>query len=170
MARGRPRVVTRKRILIMASLIVIVPTVLMLFQMFRFQLTGNERSIGDIAQAYASAFSADLIPEAWLRVRGLFFSYPSTFSVWLDSVWGGIPDMTYGAWTFAGPLQTLGIVDRVRIPDFEISIGAYTNLYTAFYGLILDFNPVGELVGIGGFISGAAFSLLSRGMVVALRS
>jgi len=56
-------------------------------------------------------------------------------------------DISYGLYTFAGPMDLIGLNDRELgfYKDFIALPNGYTNIYTAFRGLIHDFTVPGSI-------------------------
>jgi len=167
---GPARLVTPKRLAIGVAITVGLAGVAILFQMFRLQLNGTEASVSDTASSYKEAIGSDNFDEAWTRVRVILFGYLTPFSNWMNRVWDQPPTLTWGAWTFGGPCRIIGYGELVRIEEFELQSGALSNLYTAFYGLICDFSPLGALVVMFGFgvVSGWAYRGVSSGHAMAM--
>ena len=69
----------------------------------------------------------------------------TAFTTWFQySQHNGI---TYGLYTFAGPMDLIGLNDRELgfYKDFIALPNGYTNIYTAFRGLIHDFSVPGSI-------------------------
>ncbi len=91
------------------------------------------------------------------NARISLFGFISAFSTWVkDYQYAGL---TFGANTLSGPLDLFGIIDR-EIGYYKENIflagKGYTNIYTAFRGLIEDFSIPGSL------IIGFAIGVLAR--------
>ena len=167
---GSVRLVTAKRLLIGGAIVTGLAGTAVLFQMFRLQLDGTERSVADTASSYKDAFDSEDLEEAWTRVRVILFGYVTPFSHWMAHAWDRPPPLSWGAWTFAGPCRLMGLGERVRIDDFALQSGALSNLYTAFYGLARDFSPLGAIAAmfVFGVVAGAAYRGVARGRVMAI--
>ena len=75
-----------------------------------------------------------------------FFGYLSAFSNWSANY--ELDKITFGASTFAGPANLLGLLQRESgfydfIPLMNLQ---YTNIFTAFRGIFQDFTLVGGLI------------------------
>ena len=170
-AQGGPaRLITPKRLAFGGAVVGGLAGVAILFQMFRLQLDGTEASLSDTASTYSAAIGSDKFEEAWTRVRVILFGYVAPFSHWMNRIWDRPPQLTWGVWTFGGPYRIVGLGERTRIEDFEIQSGALSNLYTAFYGLVCDFSPLGALavMFVFGTIAGWAYCGVSRGEALAM--
>ena len=95
-----------------------------------------------------------------------YFGHISAFSTWLNDY--HYVGLTFGANTFSGPLDLLGLIKR-EIGFYKENIylanGSYTNVFTIFRGLIDDFSIPGTLIigfGIGVFAR-LAFNKCSYG-------
>jgi oligosaccharide repeat unit polymerase len=97
------------------------------------------------------------------------FGHMTVFSQWLSDYWNHADfSPTLGGYTFSGPLEALGIQQRMPgiFVDFvELAVGDTSNIHTAFRFLIQDFTIPGALVvlGIVGLIGGISFRLVSAG-------
>ena len=95
------------------------------------------------------------------RTRTIYLGHLAAFSAWFDTYLKQMGGATFGARTFAGPLNLLGISTRVTgVYTTFVFVGGgpgKTNIYTAQRGVIEDFTLVGAevwyfLLGIlGGF-------------------
>jgi oligosaccharide repeat unit polymerase len=86
---------------------------------------------------------ADLMID---RMKVYFFGYLSAFSNWSANY--ELDKITFGASTFAGPANLLGLLQRESgfydfIPLMNLQ---YTNIFTAFRGIFQDFTLVGGLI------------------------
>jgi oligosaccharide repeat unit polymerase len=95
-----------------------------------------------------------------------YFGHLSAFSTWLNDY--HYTGLTFGANTFSGPLDLLGINER-EVGFYKQNIfltdGIYTNIFTVFRGLIEDFSIPGTLIiGFGvGMCVRLAFNRCSYG-------
>ena len=95
-----------------------------------------------------------------------YFGHLSAFSTWLNDY--HYTGLTFGANTFSGPLDFLGIIER-EIGFYKQNIfltdSIYTNIFTVFRGLIEDFSIPGTLIiGFGvGMCVRLAFNRCSYG-------
>ena len=100
------------------------------------------------------------------NARISYFGHLSAFSTWLYNY--HYVGLTFGANTFSGPLDWLGIIER-EIGFYKENIilanSVYTNIFTVFRGLIEDFSIPGTLiVGFGiGMLARLAFNRCSYG-------
>lgn len=78
-----------------------------------------------------------------------FFGYLPAFSLWIDNYAGQHP-LSFGQYTFAGIVNLTGIAERVGGVYSLASIGdlRYSNVFTAFRGLITDFGIIGSMLFI----------------------
>ncbi len=96
------------------------------------------------------------------------FGHMSVFSTWLNQYWTQSFTPTLGSFTFAGPLEMLGL--HQRAPGLfdnvvELVAGETSNIFTGFRPLIEDFSMPGALaiLAILGATSGAAFRSVAAG-------
>lgn len=96
------------------------------------------------------------------------FGHMSVFSYWLDEYWHQWYMPTLGAYTFAGPLEMLGL--QQRVPGIfgtvvELIAGETSNIYTGFRPLIQDFSIPGAIaiLGILGVAGGASYRSVAAG-------
>lgn len=96
------------------------------------------------------------------------FGQMTVFSHWLTEYRGQPFDPSLGVYTFAGPLELLGL--GKRIPGIfenlvELAIAETSNVYTGFRPLIEDFTIPGALaiLGLLGAAGGAGFRLVAAG-------
>ena len=96
------------------------------------------------------------------------FGHMSVFSTWLTEYWNQSYSPTLGAYTFAGPLEMMGL--RQRIPGIfenvvELIAGETSNIYTGFRPLIQDFTMPGALAILAflGLIGGASYRAVASG-------
>ncbi len=98
--------------------------------------------------------------EAVVRVKSFMFGYLSAFSDWWKNEDQG--RLGLGVYTVAGPFDLLKVKQRehgLYAEVISLQGGDYTNIYTAFRGLIQDFSFPGALVMsfLSGMIAGYAF-------------
>ncbi|HEY0241769.1 MAG TPA: O-antigen polymerase [Gemmatimonadaceae bacterium] len=96
------------------------------------------------------------------------FGHMSVFSSWLSDYWTQSYSPTLGAYTFAGPLEMMGL--RQRIPGIfenvvELIAGETSNIYTGFRPLIQDFTMPGALAILAclGVVAGASYRAVAAG-------
>jgi len=96
------------------------------------------------------------------------FGHMTVFSQWLSEYWHQPFNPTLGTYTFAGPLEMLGL--GTRIPGIfdsliELVAGDTSNVFTAFRPLIEDFTMPGALAVLAllGFVGGVGFRMVSAG-------
>jgi hypothetical protein len=96
------------------------------------------------------------------------FGHMSVFSSWLTEYWTQTYSPTLGTYTFAGPLEMMGL--RQRIPGIfenvvELIAGETSNIYTGFRPLIQDFTMPGALaiLGVLGVVGGASYRAVAAG-------
>lgn len=103
----------------------------------------------------------------WTHLKPSFFGHLSVFSTWFEQTMGSGTVPSYGAYTFAGVFDTLGLHQRVSglYPE-QIMLGKFgSNVYTVFRGLIQDLSLAGSLVGLFalGFASQYSFRAVLAG-------
>ncbi|MEO5903578.1 MAG: O-antigen polymerase [Gemmatimonadaceae bacterium] len=96
------------------------------------------------------------------------FGHMTVFSQWLAEYWHQPFDPSLGRITFAGPLEMLGISQRIPgLFDSVVDLiaGESSNIYTAFRPLIQDFTIPGALaiLGLLGFVGGVGFRSVAAG-------
>ena len=121
--------------------------------------------------------SLDLLaPIIWPRFRGDIVGHLVAFGEWLKSRKYINLDPTFGAITFGGIFEALGIRMRVLgIYEDVIDIGTEefatdTNIYTVFRGLIEDFTLPGTLVMLFaiGLVAGHGYRMAAGRAVVGI--
>ena len=121
--------------------------------------------------------SLDLLaPIIWPRFRGDIVGHLVAFGEWLKSGKYINLDPTFGAITFGGIFEALGIRMRVLgIYEDVIDIGTEefatdTNIYTVFRGLIEDFTLPGTLVMLFaiGLVAGHGYRMAAGRAVVGI--
>lgn len=114
--------------------------------------------------------STDTSLAAIVRVKLVTaaFGHMSVFSSWLSEYAHDPFGPTLGAYTFAGPLELMGL--KQRIPGIfenvvELLAGETSNIYTGFRPLIQDFTMPGALaiLAVLGVIAGAAYRAVTGG-------
>ena len=87
------------------------------------------------------------------NARITYFGHLTAFSTWINGY--QYKSLAFGANTFSGPLDLLGLIDR-KIGFYEENIylsgRGYTNIFTFFRGLVEDFSIPGTL--LVGFVIG----------------
>ncbi|MEO7367065.1 MAG: hypothetical protein ABIZ36_03860, partial [Gemmatimonadaceae bacterium] len=96
------------------------------------------------------------------------FGHMTVFSQWLAEYWYQPFNPSLGRVTFAGPLEMLGISQRIPgLFDSVVDLiaGESSNIYTAFRPLIQDFTIPGALaiLGLLGFVGGIGFRSVAAG-------
>lgn len=96
--------------------------------------------------------------------------YLAAFSTWLNQYLDQMGSATFGAYSFAGLYELLGLASREMgiYGDQSIDVGdSSTNVYTAFRSLIQDFTLAGALIVLVliGFVAGFSFERLRAGNV-----
>ena len=121
-----------------------------------------------IGLARMAATDTSLAAVVRVKLVTAAFGHMSVFSQWLNEHWAQSFSPTFGTFTFAGPLELLGV--QKRVPGIfdsvvELIAGETSNIYTGFRPLIEDFSIPGALavLAILGFVSGAAFRGVARG-------
>jgi len=121
-----------------------------------------------VGLARMAATDTSLAAVVRVKLITAALGHMSVFSTWLTEHWSQSFSPTLGTFTFAGPLEMLGI--QRRVPGIfdnvvELIAGETSNIYTGFRPLIEDFSLPGALavLAILGFVSGAAFKGVSRG-------
>lgn len=121
--------------------------------------------------------SLDLLaPIIWPRFRGDIVGHLVAFGEWLKLGKYADGDPTFGAITFGGVFEAIGIRRRVLgiYEDvIDIGLGEFatdTNIYTVFRGLIEDFTLPGTLailflIGLG---AGCGYRMAARRVVVGI--
>jgi hypothetical protein len=92
------------------------------------------------------------------NIRIGMFSHITGFTTWMKNY--HFTGLSFGTNTFSGPLDNLGIIEReigYYTDRVLLSSSLYTNIYTAFRGMIQDFSIPGTL--IAAFGSGMAASI-----------
>ena len=81
----------------------------------------------------------------WDMAISAIFSTTSAFTVWLRTYQP--MEISYGLYTFAGPADLLGFRERPLgfYTDAVVLGNSYTNIFTAFRGMIHDFTIPGTL-------------------------
>jgi len=87
-----------------------------------------------------------------------FVGYIPCFDIWINSIYNY--ELTFGQRTFVGVFDLLGITERVSgvYPAVDIGNDRYSNIFTAYRGLIEDFSFVGLYIII--FITGLLLSFI----------
>ncbi|MCW5793369.1 MAG: oligosaccharide repeat unit polymerase [Nitrospira sp.] len=118
-----------------------------------------------------------LLPVVWPRfIRGDVVGYLIAFGEWLKSEKYMDIAPSFGAITFGGIFEALGIKNRVlgiHADVIDIDLGEFstdTNIYTVFRGLIEDFTLPGSLVILFcvGVIGGTGYRMVARQAVAGL--
>ena len=81
------------------------------------------------------------------RLKAYMFGYLSAFTLWFDNI-DNFFILNLDLYTFAGPMNLFGLLERnlgFYNPIYINEITS-TNIFTAFRGLINDFNPFGVLL------------------------
>jgi oligosaccharide repeat unit polymerase len=151
---GRIPVFTKERVIIMAGGGVAVPLLFI---------------VGQLLRAGTNDFGR--LGEVLWHLRIWFFGTVCGFSWWVDHEvgFGWMEPLRYGEITFRGIYAMLGKVETAEIQyeQMEIGSGQYSNLFSAFRGMIEDFGPYGTalmLIVFGAF-AGAGCGLVRRGQL-----
>jgi oligosaccharide repeat unit polymerase len=101
------------------------------------------------------------------------FGHMAVFSKWLTEFAGQPFSPTFGKVSFSGPLELLGLGQRIPglFEDIvELVSGDTTNIYTGFRPLIQDFTVPGALavLALVGLVGGMGFRLVAAGKASAL--
>lgn len=109
-----------------------------------------------------------LAPIVRLKLVTAAFGHMSVFSTWLSEYWNQSYSPTLGTYTFAGPLEMMGV--RQRIPGIfenvvELIAGETSNIYTGFRPLIQDFTMPGAIaiLAVLGLVAGASYRAVAAG-------
>lgn len=121
-----------------------------------------------IGLARMAATDTSLAAIVRVKLVTAAFGHMSVFSTWLTEHWAQSFSPTLGTFTFAGPLELLGL--QKRVPGIfgnvvELIAGETSNIYTGFRPLIEDFSIPGALavLAILGLVSGTAYRGVTRG-------
>jgi len=109
-----------------------------------------------------------LLDVVLLKLVTSAFGHMTIFSQWLAEYWSQPFDPSLGKVTFAGPLEMLGVSQRIPgIFDSVVDLiaGESSNIYTAFRPLIQDFTIPGALtiLALLGFVGGVGFRMVAAG-------
>jgi hypothetical protein len=109
-----------------------------------------------------------LLNVVLLKLVTSAFGHMTILSQWLAEYWHQPLDPSLGKITFAGPLEMLGISQRMPglFDSFiELVAGETSNIYTGFRPLIQDYTIPGALVALAavGFVGGVGFRLVAIG-------
>jgi oligosaccharide repeat unit polymerase len=97
------------------------------------------------------------------RTRTMVFGHMFVFTQWFDESFQAPLEPTYGAFTFAGPADLMGLSTRVAglfsDSKYITSLTSTSNIYTYFRGLLQDFTMPGALLFLfaGGVFGGWAY-------------
>jgi oligosaccharide repeat unit polymerase len=121
-----------------------------------------------VSFARMASTDASLIDIVRVKLVTAAFGHMSIFSHWLSDYWHQPFNPTLGAYTLAGPLELMGL--KQRMPGLfenviELIAGETSNIYTGFRPLIEDFTIPGAIaiLVILGLVSGVAFRAVNRG-------
>jgi oligosaccharide repeat unit polymerase len=109
------------------------------------------------------------LSEVLFHLRIWFFGTICGFSWWIDheAGFGLLQHLRWGEVTFRGIFAMFGAVDsaEVQYEQMEIGSGQYSNLFSAFRGLIEDFGLPGTALFliVFGILAGAGCGLVRRG-------
>jgi oligosaccharide repeat unit polymerase len=109
-----------------------------------------------------------LVNVVMLKLVTSAFGHMTVFSQWLAEYMSSDFDPTLGKVTFAGPLEMLGLSERIPgLFDSLVNLvaGEASNIYTGFRPLIQDFGIPGALLILAGvgFVGGTGFRLVAKG-------
>ena len=124
--------------------------------------------VGAMVRVGASDLNA--IADVAPKVLGGALGHATVFSQWFESGGAAAAPPTWGAYTFAGLYDALGIGQRrpgLFAESVVLASGDETNIYTMFRPLIQDFTLVGALVALTvlGLIGGVAYRAVGRGRI-----
>lgn len=104
------------------------------------------------------------------RTRSAIFAHVGPFSQWFERNFPDVGPLTYGRYTFSGPLQLVGMnKDRTTGGLYDgselLDSGESTNIYTLFRGVLQDFGVVGALLFmmLFGAVAGWAYRSVWQG-------
>jgi len=106
------------------------------------------------------------VSEGTTSVRSNLLGYLAVFDDWAQRRAPG--DMTLGGYTLAGVLELSGAKARTPAMDYEeiqLQSGIWSNIYTAWRGLLQDFSLPGATVlcFIAGVVAGRAYTRVGSG-------
>ncbi len=155
MAATRPGVIplfTKRRVILMAVGGVAVPMLFIVGQLLR-----------------AGTNDMGRLSEVLWHLRIWFFGTVCGFSWYIDhdAGFGILQPLRLGEITFRGLFGMFGLVENgeLNYEQIEIGSGQYSNLFSAFRGLVEDFGLMGTgaFLVIFGALAGAGFGLVRRG-------
>ncbi len=111
------------------------------------------------------------LPETSVMLRANLLGHVAVFDAWVKA--GGQDRLTCGTHTFAGLFELSGLGRREPALDYQevvLESGNWSNIYTAFRGLIGDFSLVGAvfLCLVAGILAGHAYTRLCAGSLTSL--
>jgi len=131
---------------------------------------GRLRDVGHLPLQERLASYGNVLQRADLErdlesFRGSVFGHPYSFSYYLNRTIDFPPTPRLGAYVFAGPLDLLGIVERIPFENFTLDSGVESNVYTLFRPPIEDFGLVGSFLSffVAGVIAGVSYSRIVSG-------
>jgi oligosaccharide repeat unit polymerase len=154
--KGNVRLFIKQRVLLVSVLAPISIAVAVFLQMSRSNL-----------------LTLDVIPDMLIHIRPGMFGHLAVFSWWFTRLWDSDIAPYFGVANFSGPFRLLGIISqelRLYAVSVEVGYNQFSNLYTLFFALILDFTWIGALLVLflGGAIAGRAYYGVTRGTVMYL--
>lgn len=121
-----------------------------------------------VGLARMASTDASLFAIVKVKLVTAAFGHMSVFSTWLDEYMHQPSTPTLGTFTFAGPLEMMGL--KQRVPGIfenvvELIAGETSNIYTGFRPLIQDFTMPGAvgILAILGFVGGASYRAVANG-------
>jgi oligosaccharide repeat unit polymerase len=153
--RNRVRIFNKRIVLTMIGLVVIMGALFGVGQVIR---GGEDPTKDALTETIASP-----------NTRAAALGHISVFARWLNESWADDITPTFGAYTFTGLFEFLGLPTTPFVglysENHEVEPGGITNIYTIFRGLIEDFTLAGSLVFlfIFGFLAGLAYINVLRG-------
>jgi oligosaccharide repeat unit polymerase len=157
----RFRPVSKRTLLLLATAIVASLLLFLTVDLFRTYRENDQP---------AAAMEVD-----WGRIKSATVGYLAVFSHWVDKPEGlNSAHLDMGVYTFGGLFDAVGLHPRqIGVYDEMVTLDAddhYSNIYTAFRGLIQDFSLPGAVAicFLIGYISGFAFNMGRRGHAWAL--
>jgi oligosaccharide repeat unit polymerase len=121
-----------------------------------------------VGLARMASTDASLLALVRVKLVTAAFGHMSVFSSWFTDYLHQAPNPTLGAYTFAGPLEMMGL--KQRVPGIfgnvvELIAGETSNIYTGFRPLIQDFTIPGAIgiLAVLGFVGGASYRAVAKG-------
>jgi oligosaccharide repeat unit polymerase len=123
--------------------------------------------------ARSGAIDSGNFGETLRHLRKWPFGSVSAFAIWFDSINLHREQASFGYYTFTGLFSLLGIRERGEgiFTDYvDVGIGEFSNVYSVFRGLVLDFGVMGTgvVMTLLGFTGTIAFQYVRSGRVFAI--